>query len=134
VVALTMGSTDPRAALALLERQGTERNPDTTRVGVIASWASRDFAAAQSWTEAQPPSPLRDDIVLRLVFLRAQVDPRAAAQLASQLLSDETARDAAYASIIGPWVARDPEGARRWAAYTDVDTRRRVDAELAIGR
>ena len=31
-----------------------------------------------------------------------------------------------------PRVARDPERARDWAASTDVETRRRVDAELAI--
>jgi hypothetical protein len=132
VVALTMGNSDPRAALELLARHATGTRPDATRVGVIASWASRDFAAAQSWAEAEPPGPLRDDIVLRLAFLRAQTDPHAATLLASRMITDETARHDAYASIIGLWVARDPDGARLWAASADVETRRRVDAELAI--
>ena len=132
IVALTIGNSDPRAALALLARQGSDSRSDNTRVGVITSWASRDFAAAQSWTEAQPPSPLRDDIVQRLAFLHAQTDPLAATRLANEMLSDDTARHDAYASIVGLWVARDPEGARRWAAYADMETRRRVKAELAI--
>jgi hypothetical protein len=132
IVALTIGDSDPHAALALLSRHGTDTKSGTARIGVIASWASRDFAAAQSWVEAEPPGPLRDDIVQRLAFLRAQTDPQAAALLSSQMLSDETARQDAYASIVGLWVAQDPDGARRWAAHTDVETRRRVGAEIAM--
>jgi hypothetical protein len=131
-VALAMGNSDARAALELLAGQGTDTRTHTTRVGVIASWASRDFAAAQSWIEAQPPSPARDEIVLRLAFLRAQTDPPAATLLSSQMISDESARHRAYASIIRPWFARDPDGARRWATYMDAETRRVVEAELAI--
>jgi hypothetical protein len=131
IVALTIGDSDPHAALALLSRHGTDTQSGTARIGVIANWASRDFEAAQSWVEAEPPSPLRDDIVQRLAFLRAQTDPLAATQFASQMLSDETARHDAYASIVGLWVTRDPDGARRWVAYADVETRRRVDVELA---
>jgi hypothetical protein len=132
VVALAMSGSDPRAALELLAQRANDKSRDATRVGVITSWAGRDFAAAQSWAEAQPPGAARDDIVLRLVFQRAQTDPPAAIQLASQMLSDQEARREAYASIIRQWVARDPERAREWAASTDVETRRRVDAELAI--
>jgi hypothetical protein len=131
-VALTVGNTDPHAALDLLVRHDAGTRPGATHVGVIASWASRDFAAAQSWVEAQPPSSMRDDAVQHLAFLRAQTDPLAAARLASEMLGDETARHDAYASIIRVWVARDPDGARQWAAYAEGETRRRVEAELAL--
>jgi hypothetical protein len=134
LVALAMGDSDPRAALALLSRNGSGTRSDDARIGVIASWASRDFAAAQSWATAEPPSPLRDDIVQRLAFLRAETDPLAATLLVNEMLSDDAARRDAYASIVGLWVARDPDGARRWAAYADLETRRRVDAEIAIAQ
>jgi len=130
-VALSMGDSDPRAALDLLMRRVADERADSTRVGVISSWASRDFAAAQSWTEAQPPSAARDDIVLRLAFMRAQADPAAAMQLASRMLGDETARREAFASIIRPWIARDPDAARAWFSSTDAGTRSRIEVELA---
>ena len=132
VVALAIGGSDPHTALALLDRQWPDERPHPASVGVVSSWASQDFPAAQSWLEAQPPSPSRDGIVLRLAFLRAQTDPLAATQLVNRMLDDEKARRDAYASIIGPWAAQDPDGARDWAASADAETGRRVEAELAI--
>jgi hypothetical protein len=128
---VALALSDPRAALDLLARRGAEKWPDAARVGVIAAWAARDFAAAQAWAEAQPPGAARDDITQRLVFLRAQTDPLAATVLASGMLDEATARRDAYASIIRIWVARDPEAARGWAASADTETRRRVGLELA---
>ena len=129
-VALVQADTEPRAALDLLARFGDGGNPGETLTGVIANWANRDFAAAQSWVEAQPPGRSRDRIVQRLAFMRAQADPPQAIQLASELLSDDDARREAYASIIRPWIERDAESARSWIASADAPTRRRLDAEL----
>ena len=131
-VALERANTDPPAALALLERSGDGGDSGETVVGVIVSWASRNFAAARSWVEAQPPGESRDAIVQRLAFLRAQADPSMAMQLASDLLSDDDARRDAYASLILPWVERDADSARSWIASADAQTRRRLEAELAL--
>lgn len=129
-VALVSSNSDPRASLALLGQRSAEVPRDAARAGVITAWATRDFEGARAWAEAQPPGASRDDIVQRLVFLRAQTDPRAAALLADQLLGDAAARRDAYASIIRAWLERDPEAMKMWAESTDVETRRRIDAEL----
>jgi len=131
-VALTLGDSNPRAALDLLAARSVDARTDSTRAGVVSSWASRDFAAAQAWVEAQPPGPSRDDIVLRLAFLRAQTDPPAAMRFASAMLADEGLRREAYASTIRLWALSDPEAAHAWTDSADGETRRRIDAELAI--
>lgn len=130
-VAQTLGESEPRAALELLARHDGDVAA-SSRVGVIASWAERDFPAAQTWLEAQPPGPVRDAIVLRLTLLRAQTDPRAAVAFANQLLDDAAARRDALASVVGPWIRRDADAARSWAASTDDETRRRIETELSI--
>jgi hypothetical protein len=99
---------------------------------VITRWAARDGDAAESWAAAQPPSAARDVIVSRLVFLRAQTDAPAAVRLADQMLGSGSARDDAYASIVGPWMRRDPASAREWLAATDQRARHRIDTELVI--
>jgi hypothetical protein len=131
-VALVLADSEPRAALDFLARCGDGTDPGDALAGVIVSWASRDFAAAKSWLDAQAPGESRNALVQRLAFLRAQTDPGKAMQLASEMLSDEDARLDAYSSIIRPWVERDVESARAWIASADAATRRRVEAELAI--
>jgi hypothetical protein len=134
MVALAMSEADPRGALELLAQRASDAQASATRIGIVGVWAASDFPTAQSWVEAQAPGSARDSIVQHLVFLRAQTDPSAAASLASQLLSDEKARHDAYASIIGSWIAVDPDSAFEWAASIDQETRRRVDEELASVR
>jgi len=128
--AIAIADADPRAALALLSGDGAAEA--AARVAVITRWAARDADAAETWAAAQPPSAERDDIVSRLVFLRVQTDAPAAVRLADQMLGPGDARDDAYASIVGPWMNRDPEAARAWAAATDERARHRLDKELVI--
>jgi hypothetical protein len=131
-VARVLGETDPHAALELISRYDGEAAEAASRVSILVGWAGRDFAATQSWLEAQPPGPARDAIAQRLIFLRAEDDPAAAAALADRALMDEAVRRDALASIIRPWMDRDAEAVRSWAATLDPETRRRVDAEIAI--
>jgi hypothetical protein len=131
-VALVVADSDPRTALDLLAGSGEVADSADALAGVILSWARRDFAAAKSWVEVQPAGQRRDALVQRLAFMRAQTDPGMAMQFASELLGDENARRDAYASIIRPWAERDAESARAWIASTDAQSRRRVEAELAI--
>lgn len=130
-VALTLADSDPRAALDLLTRFGEARHQGHAFAGVIMGWAGRDFDAAQSWVDALPPDGARDAIGQRLTFLRAQTDPAAAMQIASDMFNTDEARRDAYVSIIRPWVEQDAESARAWIASADAETRRRVEAELA---
>ncbi|HET9861925.1 MAG TPA: hypothetical protein VFP37_00665 [Steroidobacteraceae bacterium] len=131
--ALAIADADTLAALSLLEsHDGAPWRADTVRAGVIASWANRDFGAAQAWVEAQPPGPSRDVIVERLVYLRARRDPPAAMQLASQLITSELTRREAIASVIQPWMSLDPDAVRAWAASADLATHRRADREIAL--
>jgi len=48
------------------------------------------------------------------------------------LIGDADTLREALISIIQPWVRRDADAARSWAASTDDETRRRIDAELAL--
>jgi hypothetical protein len=130
-VAQSLGDTDPRGALALIARYGGVLS-ETSRIGVLTRWADRDFEAAQAWLEAQPPGRARDAMVERLTFQRAQSDPPAAADFASRLIGDAGTLREALISILQPWVHLDADAARSWAASTDGETRRRIDAELAL--
>lgn len=98
-VAQILGESEPRAALELLARYDGDVAA-SSRMGVIVSWAERDFPAARTWLEAQPPGPMRDAIVLRLTVLRAQTDAPAAVDFASPLLDDEAARRDALESVV----------------------------------
>jgi hypothetical protein len=133
-VALELASSDPRRALSLLERRTRGNQPDAATAGAIASWAGVDFDAALAWVEAQPQSPALDEILQRLVFLKAGTDPAAASRVADRLVVDERARSDVFASIAQVWAARDPDGAREWAASLQADIRRRVEDELAVSK
>jgi hypothetical protein len=130
-VALSIADRNPRAALDLLARRTGDPQSDAASVGVITSWARRDFDAAQAWVEAQPPGPTRDEIVERLVVLRSYDDPHAAMSFAERLIADEEPRRDAWAAVSQRWAARDPGLVREWAISADAGTRRRIEAELA---
>jgi hypothetical protein len=130
-VALALAGTNPRGALGLLERRSRGAQPDAATAGVIASWAGVDFDAALAWVEAQPQSPALDEILQRLVFLKAGTDPVAATRLADRMVGDERARSEVFASIAQVWAARDPDGVREWAASLDTNVRHRLERELS---
>jgi hypothetical protein len=131
-VALSIADRSPRDALDLLAGRAGDPQSDAARVGVVASWARRDFDAAQSWVEAQPPGPTRDEIVQRLVVLRSYDDPQAAMSFADRLIADDKLRRDAWAAVSQRWAARDPGLVREWAISADAGTRRRIEAELAV--
>jgi hypothetical protein len=131
-VALSIADGNPRAALDLLARRAGDPQSDAASVGVVVSWARREFEAAQSWVEAQPPGPTRDEIVQRLVVLRSYYDPQAAMSFAERLIADEELLRDAWAAVSQRWAARDPGLVREWAISADVGTRRRIEAELAV--
>ena len=130
--ALSIARADPRAALELLSRRGGDSKRDTASGGVLTTWAHLDFDAALSWVEAQPPGETRDDIVERLVVLRAGRDPRASMSLADRLITDEETRRDAWAALSQRWASREPERVREWASSADAGARRRIEAELAL--
>jgi hypothetical protein len=131
-VALELASSDPQGSLKLLERRSRGTQPDAATAGVIASWAGVDFDAALAWVEAQPQSQGLNEVLQRLVLLRANTDPAAATRVADRMVGDEGARNEVFASIAQVWASRDPDGARIWAASLQPSIRRRVEGELLL--
>jgi len=131
-VALELALSDPRRALALLERERTDETFDPAIAGILQQWAEQDFAAALAWAEAQPAGKQRDLLMTRLVFVRANEHPADAARLADRVFTNDTARQDALASIARDWGARDREAAREWARTLDLSSRRRIDSELSL--
>jgi hypothetical protein len=131
-VAFELAAADARSALNLLERRSRGNQADSATGGVIASWANLDFDAAVAWAEAQPPSPALDEILQRLIFLKANTNPLMATQLADRMVTDDTVRGDVFASIAQVWAARDADAVHEWVASLDTQDRRRVERELAL--
>ncbi|EDY20620.1 hypothetical protein CfE428DRAFT_1817 [Chthoniobacter flavus Ellin428] len=99
---------------------------------LIAQWATQDFEHAYEWTKAQEPDALRDDMLARLAYLRAQSDPVAAARLVATDISAGPARDEAVISVIHQWTLQDARGAALWAqSLPDESLRQRASDEIA---
>jgi hypothetical protein len=76
--------------------------------------------------------PPRDRITQVLSFLRADDDPLAAIELIERSITGSEARSDAWTAIAQLWANRDPGAVREWARSSDLETQRRVAAELAL--
>ena len=135
-ISLAVAERNPAHAVALRERfvdaMGLRFDTvaDNTLVNLAHQWAVQDFGAALAWANAQPPGVQRDQVLERLVFVRAAEDDlRAAAELAATL-SDAGARQSAVASVAQQWQLRDPDAAREWARSLEAGSRARALAEI----
>jgi hypothetical protein len=131
-VALELVQSDPPQAVRLLERQFTADIPAGVLEGVLQQWAEKSYEDALAWSETLPPGARRDLVLERLVFVRANQNPRDAARLAEEAFADSDKRTDALASIALSWGSRDPTSAREWARTLTGHARERVDAELAL--
>jgi hypothetical protein len=131
-VALELAASNAQGALNLLERRSRGNQADVVTAGVITSWASHDFDAALAWAETQAQGPALDEILRRLIFLKAGTDPAAALRVADRMVNDTAVQREVFASIAHVWASSDPDGAREWAASRDASVRRRVEEELAL--
>jgi hypothetical protein len=100
-ISLALAETDPARAVALRERFAAGATPaDNTLVNLVHQWAERDFEAALAWAQAQPPGTLHDQVLQRLVFVRAaNGDLAAAAELARSSIMAPRIRAVALAAV-----------------------------------
>lgn len=100
-ISLALAETDPARAVALRERFAAGATPaDNTLVNLVHQWAEQDFDAALAWANAQPPGPLHDQVLQRLVFVSAaNGDLAAAAELARSSITAPRIRAVALAAV-----------------------------------
>ena len=79
-------------------------------------WASADLPAARAWTETQPPSEFRSELVMRIGFALAQKDPEAAAHYVIRETEPGPAQTEAAIAVLHQWFLKDPAAASAWAA------------------
>ena len=101
-ISLALAETSPARAVALRERFASNDSPvpDNTLVNLAHQWAEQDFDAALAWANAQPPGAQRDQVLERLVFVRAADGEFAeAAELARSLIAAPGIRAEALAAV-----------------------------------
>ncbi len=129
---LALAERDPLAAMEMAAANQLHEVDRGLAASLIAQWAKQDFSRAYEWIKTQEPSDWRDDMLARLVFVRAKADPVAAADLVATDMSAGRAREEAVISVIHQWALRDARGAGLWAqALPDETLRERASAEIA---
>ena len=114
-IAHGLSSVDPARGVELRERFTAPTQPDSALSDLVQQWASHDFNAALAWTNARAPGAQRDDLMQRLIYVRAAAgNPAAAAQLLTESALTGDAKNAAVASVIREWEQRDATAAQAW--------------------
>lgn len=105
--------SDPAGALelALALRAGLD---DGSLERMAQLWAEEHPADAVSWAVGQPGGPMRDRLLARIAYVRAQQEPAEAARLVLAHMAPGTARDAAILAVVRQWAVRDHAGAALW--------------------
>jgi hypothetical protein len=115
-IANGLSSVDPARGVELREPFTAPNKPDSALSNLVQQWASYDFDAALAWTNARAPGAQRDELMQRLIYVRAAAgDPAAAARLVTESALAGEAKTAALASVNQEWEQRDANAAREWA-------------------
>ena len=115
-IANGLSSVDPAGGVELRQQFVSPTSSDSALSNLVQQWASFDFPAALAWTNARAPGAQRDDLLQRLIYVRAAAgDPAAAARLVSDSALTGAARSAAIASINQEWEQRDAAAAQDWS-------------------
>ncbi len=109
-----LASDDPAGALAL-GRWLDEGTGDGRLEHTVQLWTEQHPEEAAAWVRAQPSGPWRDRLLSRVIHVRAQQDPPAAATLAATGLSAGPVQDEALVTVARQWAFRDPASATTWA-------------------
>ena len=130
-IANGLSSVDPGGAVQLREQFVGYARTDSALSNLVQQWAGFEFDAALAWTQARPPGLQRDDLLQRLIYVRAASgDPPAAAELVSVTSLSGEARIAAVASVTQEWVVQDRASAAEYLQTLDQDTSGRIRAAL----
>lgn len=125
---------DPAGALDLAQllRVGLE---DGSFEHLAQVWTEENPRAAMDWVVAQPAGPLRDRLLARIAWVRAQSEPAEAADLVLTRMQPGEAQAAATAAIVRQWALREPADATEWVAHFPEGTlRTRAVAALETAR
>jgi len=122
-IANGLSSVDPARGVELREQFVAATRPDSALNNLVQQWAGYDFDAALAWTNARAPGAQRDDLLQRLIYVRAAAgDPAAAARLVTESSLSGEARTAAIASVAQEWTSRDGDAAQQWMQSLDSAT------------
>ena len=105
---------DPRGAIEHALAWQLEEVPGLFE-NLALQWASADLPAARAWTETQPPSEFRSELVMRIGFALAQKDPEAAAHYVLRETTPGPTQTEAAIAVLHQWFQKDPEAAAAWA-------------------
>jgi hypothetical protein len=100
-----------RAHLAQLLRVGLDDGSLEHRAQV---WAEEEPAVAVRWAMAQPAGLVRDRLLTRVAWVRAQSDPAEAAGLVLNHMLPGDRRDEALLGVIRQWAGRDAITVLAW--------------------
>lgn len=128
---LTLAERDPLAAMEMAAAHQLHAVDPGLAASLMTQWAAKDFARAYEWTKSQETGAWRDDMLARLSYVRAQVDPVAAARLVVSDIPAGRARDEAVISVVHQWALRDARSAMRWVqSFPDEELRQRASDEV----
>lgn len=149
-----MNISDPSlrdSMVARLAGQSAQKDPESTAIWVqslpagdtrnkamaalIGPWADKDPAAAAAFLTKIPLSPESDDSRARLAQTIGRRDPESALPWAGSITNDQ-ARMSTTQNIIGDWMRRDAEAAKKYvaaSAYSD-ETKAQLLAPQQRGR
>ncbi|HEV7608350.1 MAG TPA: hypothetical protein VGO61_13490 [Steroidobacteraceae bacterium] len=114
-IANGLSSVDPARGVQLREQFVGAAKADSALSNLVQQWAGFDFDAALAWTEARAPGGQRDELMQRLIYVRAASgDPAAAARLVDRSSLAGEAKAAAVASVTQEWTGRDAAAAGEW--------------------
>ncbi len=112
------GETDPRAALAWVDRLSASdpRVDPSVLSSVVRDWSDSDPAGAMAWVERNLDDPrVESDMVGSVLGNLAKDDPQAAANWIEQRFDSGIVTNDVAASVVGGWVETAPDDALRWA-------------------
>lgn len=122
---------DPRGAVENAIAWELEEVPGLFQ-NLALQWASADLNSVREWTELQPASEFRSELVARIGFAIAQDDPAAAAEYVLCQIDDGPVRTEAAISVLHQWILKDLPAARAWVEdIPECDLRDRALSELA---
>ncbi|MFZ5495052.1 MAG: hypothetical protein ACOZE5_06910 [Verrucomicrobiota bacterium] len=127
-----VATDDPAGALDLAQvlRVGLD---DGSFEHLAQIWTEEHPRAAVDWTLAQPAGPLRDRLLARIAWVRAQGEPAEAAGLVLNHMRSGEAQSEALLAVLRQWAVREPAEAAEWSGHFPTGSlQTRAIAELEI--
>jgi hypothetical protein len=133
-VTAQVAQDDPGRALELAQLLHTGGD-DGSLEHLAQLWTEERPREAVDWIAQRPADPLRDRLLARIAWTRAQTDPAEAAALVLTRLPPGDNRDEALIGVVRQWAARDPAPASAWVEqFPASPLRTRALAALATTR